>query len=66
MLDSKLTIDTSGRKEFQIQGKKENYPTAQMVRANKMGEVIIYLDYNNSHPDLSLSEENFLFKITPE
>jgi len=36
-----------------------------MLRANKLGEVVIYLDYNTSHPDLSLSEENFMFKITP-
>jgi hypothetical protein len=31
-----------------------------------LGEVTIYLDYNFSNPELILTEENFLFKITPE
>jgi hypothetical protein len=36
-----------------------------MLRANKLGEVLISLDLNGSHPDLILREENFMFKITP-
>jgi hypothetical protein len=36
-----------------------------MVRANKLGEVLIAMDLNGSNPDLILREENFFFKITP-
>ena len=64
--EAKITIDRSGRKDYILQGKRENYPTAQLQRANKLGEVTIYLDYNFSNPELILTEENFLFKITPE
>lgn len=47
-----ITIDTSKRKDFMIQSKRENFPKAKMVKVNQRGEVTVKLDRRGSSKDL--------------
>lgn len=41
--DSSITIDTSLRKNFLIQSKRENFPKGEIVKIDSRGEVTVRL-----------------------
>ncbi len=63
--EQSITIDTSQRKYFMVQSKKENFPKARILKVNQMGEVIVKLDRRGSNVELKIDEDNFQFKIDP-
>ncbi len=61
--ESRITIDTSQRKDFDVQAKKENYPSVNFMRINNKGEVNLKLDFPENSPKFKLTEDNFHFQI---
>jgi hypothetical protein len=63
--DIRTTIDTSQRKDFDVQAKRENYPSISSMRINNKGEMSLRLDYPPGGPKFKMSESNFHFQIEP-
>lgn len=46
---------------FDVQAKKENYPSVTFMRINNKGEVYLKLDFPDNNPKFKLTEDNFHF-----
>lgn len=66
MYDPRTVIDTSQRNNYDVQAKRENYPSVSSMRINNKGEVFLKFDYPiDGRPKFKLTEENFHFQIEP-